>query len=92
MSKSKRRALTFLIDQMELAEQMLSSEELGQLYIALRKYAIDNEQPDMWDKSPLWRATFGLMSRAQDKALSLYEETCERNRIAANRRWHKLSR
>ena len=90
MAKSRRKALSFLIDQMEFAETVLSSSELGQMYTALRLYAIEGTQPDMTDKSDTWRAVFGLMARAQDKAETLYEEACARNRAAANARWHSV--
>jgi len=89
MKKSQRSALPFLIDQMELAEQVLTPKELGQLYIALRRYAVDGELPEKKGKRTAWLATFDIMAHAQDKAKDLYEETCERNRAAANTRWHK---
>lgn len=89
MGKSRRKALAFLVDQMELAEAMLSSEELGQMYAAVRQYAMEGETPDMQGKSNVWCAVFGLMSHAQDKAERLYEETCARNRAAAHARWHR---
>ena len=89
MSKTKRSALVFLIDQMEFAESLLSAEELGLMYIALRKYALEGERPQIDGKSKLWCVTFDFMARAQDDYLKRYERTCERNRANANRRWQK---
>ena len=38
MAKSRRKALSFLIDQMEFAETVLSSSELGQMYTADERF------------------------------------------------------
>ena len=89
MKKTQRSALPFLLDHMEAAEHLLTAEELGHLYVALRRYAVDSDMPEMEEKSTAWRAVFEMMAHAQDKARILYEETCERNRAAANMRWHK---
>lgn len=92
MAKSRRKALTFLVDQMELAERLLSREELGDMYAALRPYAMDGSPPDLTGKSQTWSVVFDLLAHAQDKAEILYQEACERNRAAANTRWHGSSR
>lgn len=89
MNKSKRKGLVFLIDQMQLAEKLLTREELGELYAALCAYATQDEPPKTQEMSRAWNAIFHMMSAAQDRAQTLYEETCERNRRAANARWHK---
>ena len=88
MAKTKRKGLVFLLDQMQLAEEILSSEELGQMYAAIRRYVVEDELPDTSDKSTVWCATFNMLCRAQEKAELLYQETCERNRAAAYTRWH----
>jgi len=92
MAKTKRKALLFLIDQMKLAEAVLDDEELGMLYRALLAYATGNLQEkldDIEDMSNTWYAVFNMMADSDDEAAKRYDETCERNRVAANIRWSK---
>ena len=91
MAKTKRKALLFLIDQMKLADSLLDDEELGLLYRALYVYGTGGvmEDLDIELMSDTWYAIFNLMADADDEAAQRYDETCERNRVAANIRWSK---
>ena len=91
MAKTKRKALLFLIDQMKLADSVLDDEELGMLYRALLTYGTGNllEELDIKGMSGTWYAVFNMMADSDDEAAKRYDETCERNRVAANIRWSK---
>ena len=91
MAKTKRKALLFLIDQMKLANSLLDDEELGLLYRAMYVYGTrgNREDVDIDDMSDTWYAVFNMMADADDEAAQRYDETCERNRVAANIRWSK---
>ena len=91
MAKTKRKALLFLIDQMKLADSVLDDDELGMLYRALLTYGTGNslEELDIEGMSSTWFAIFNMMAASDDEAAKRYDETCERNRVAANIRWSK---
>ena len=93
MARTKRRALVFLIDQMRLAQSVLSDEELGLLYRALFIHGTGGsvEELDMANKSAELRCIFKMMMAADDDARERYEETCKRNQAAANSRWSKAA-
>jgi len=85
--RKKRTGIVLLNDHMKLAEKMLKDDELGRLYIAVRRYSMENIIGDYGTESDGWLAVFELMRDAQDYANQLYEETCERNRLRVLKRY-----
>ena len=88
MSKKEREAVVFLNDHMKMARDALSDKELGRLYEALRAYAMEGETPDLTREKKIYISVWNLMKASQDKYLQKYEETCERNRQRALKRWN----
>lgn len=91
MKHKEMQAVMFLNDHMIFAESLLSEREQAQLYAALRAYTMEGVLPDMQGRSKNWTVTFNFMRSAQDRYIERYNETCERNRSAANKRWQKHS-
>ena len=91
MKHKEMQAVMFFSDHMSIAESLLSECEQGQLYAALRAYTMEGVLPDMQGRRKEWAALFDFMRSYQDKYMDRYQKTCERNRAAANKRWHQAS-
>ena len=89
MRKKDRSGIVFLIDQLTLAMDLLSEAELGLMVTALCAYAANGQLPEMLTERKEWRVIFKMMRSSQDDAIARYEETCERNRQNANKRWRE---
>jgi len=85
--RKKRTGIVLLNDHMKLAEKLLKADELGRLYIAVRRYSMEGIIGDYGTESGGWLAVFELMRDAQDNANQLYEETCVRNRLRVLKRY-----
>lgn len=72
--------------------ELLSIEERGTLITDLLEYAISKELPPYAKDQTLNRVlamAFSIMTRQIDRDNERYEETCEKNRANANKRWSK---
>jgi len=88
MGKRKERdSIIFINDHMKLAERLLDDSERGRLYTALRRYSMEGIYSAIMQESGSWLAIFEMMRSAQDKAIRNYEDTCERNRLHALKRY-----
>ena len=88
MGKHKEKeGIVLLNDHMLLAEKLLTDGECGRLYRMLRRYSMEGILSDTTLESGAWQAVFEMMRSAQDKANQRYEETCERNRLRALKRY-----
>ena len=89
MGKRKERdGIVLLNEHMLFAEEVLSKYERAELYDAIRAYSMEDKLPDMTGMRAEWRGIFRIMRAAQDKVIRKYDETCERNRVRAGKRWH----
>ena len=91
MEHKDMQAIMFFNEHMIFAEGVLTEIEQAQLYAALRAYTMEGALPSLENRSREWIVIFNFMKASQDNYIKRYEETCERNRAAANIRWHKAT-
>ena len=85
MAEKKPGSMVIHLDQAGML-RMLSDKERGQLLLALIDYAQDGELPQHFKGRAA--LAFDVMRRAVDRNVARYNETCERNRALAMKRWH----
>ena len=81
---ARAKGVIFYPEHVSVARKLLSTEEIGTLFLALVDYAKDGSIPDSSPKT--WEACFELMRDAIDDNAKRYEQTCERNRMNALKR------
>ena len=85
--RDNRNGIVLLNEHMLYAEEVLTKYERAELYDAIRAYSMDGELADTSLMRPEVRGIYRIMRAAQDKVIEKYEQTCERNRQRAYKRW-----
>lgn len=84
--EEKMPGIRFYLTELELMENILTDEEFVDVVMALKEYVRGYEVQCLSEKE---NACYLFMRERVEADMRSYRETCERNRINAQKRWEK---
>lgn len=88
--EAKMPGIRFYISEIELLEEMMSPQEFMDILVGLKDFVKNGRDPELISirAEPVY---FFLKQRVEADIRS-YKETCEKNRLNAERRWESEKR